>query len=128
MSVVGGIAEELFADRMLKHINRLTKRGSFTYVYNKGERKSARLLSLVFVPGKNLKIGFSVPNKIGKATVRNRVKRRLRAIVRELVPGIRPAQIVITARSGAEAMAFLELKTDVRGLFERTKLLMPQSS
>ena len=113
---------------MLKHINRLTKRGSFTYVYNKGERKSARLLSLVFVPGKNLKIGFSVPNKIGKATVRNRVKRRLRAIVREFVPGIRPAQIVITARSGAEAMAFLELKTDVRGLFERTKLLMPQSS
>ena len=108
---------------MLKHRYRLTKRGSFTYVYNQGERKSDRLLSLIFVRGKNLKIGFSVPNKIGKATVRNLLKRRLRAYVRGLIPSLSPAQVVISARPGAEAMGFVELGQAVRELFVRAKLM-----
>jgi len=108
---------------MLKHCYRLTKRGSFTYVYNRGERKSVQLVGLVYVPGKNLKIGFSVPNKVGKATVRNRLKRRLRAYVRGLIPALRPAQIVVTARPGAEALAYGALCKTLRELFIRAKLL-----
>jgi len=91
-------------------------------VYNKGERKSDRLLSLVFVRGKKLKIGFSVPNKIGKANVRNRLKRRLRAYVRGQIPTLAPAQVVITARPGAELLTFAELGQTVRELFVRAKL------
>ena len=107
---------------MLKRCYRLTKRGSFTYLYNKGERKSDRLLSLVFISGKNLKVGFSIPNKIGKAHVRNLLKRRLRAYVRGSIPYLRPAQIVISARPGAQELTYLELCKSVKELFTKAKL------
>jgi len=107
---------------MLKKVYRLTKRGSFAFVYNKGERKSERLIGLIYVPGKNLKIGFSVPNKVGKAHVRNLLKRRFRAIARELIPTLRPAQIVISAKPGAELLSYAELHSCVTELFRKAKL------
>jgi len=108
---------------MLKKCYRLTKRGSFTYVYNKGARASRPLLGLVFVPAKNLRIGFSVPNKVGKAVVRNLLKRRLRAYVRSILPQIRPAQIVITAKPDADKLTYSELTATVRELLLKAKLL-----
>jgi len=103
--------------------NRLTKRGSFTFVYSKGQRSHAQLFNLVFVQGKNLRIGFSVPNKIGKATTRNLLKRRLRAICRKLVPDIKPAQMVFTAKAGAEELSFREVEKTVKYLLQKAKLL-----
>ena len=108
---------------MLKKTYRLVKRGSFTFVYNKGERKSDKLLSLVYVPAKGLRIGFSVPNKIGKAVVRNKLKRRLRAYVRTQIPFLKPVQAVITARAGADKLSYDELCAVLKGLFVKAKLL-----
>ena len=108
---------------MLNKSNRLTKRGSFTYVYNRGERKSRPPLSVVFVPAKQVRVGFSVPNKVGKAHVRNLLKRRLRSMVRELMPQIRSAQIVIAAKLGAEQLSYTELCKIVRELLVRARLL-----
>ena len=108
---------------MLSKVNRLTKRGSFTFVYNKGQRSHAQLFNLVFVQGKNLRIGFSVPNKIGKATTRNLLKRRLRAICRMLVSDIKPAQMVFTAKAGAEELSFREVEKTVKYLLQKAKLL-----
>ncbi len=112
---------EIYA--VLNKTYRLTKRGSFTYVYNKGGRKSDKQLSLIFVPAKSLRIGFSVPNKVGKAVVRNRLKRRLRACCRLLLPSLLPAQMVIAARAGAETLTYRELCGAVQGMLARAKLL-----
>ena len=46
------------------------------------------------------RVGFSVSKKIGKAVVRNRVKRRLREAVTPLLPGIRIGyNIIFIARN-----------------------------
>ena len=108
---------------MLSKKYRLTKRGSFTYVYNKGERKFDSLMGLVFVRGKVKKIGFSVPNKIGKAIVRNKLKRRMRAIVREKLSNILPAQVVFTLKEGSSRLEYNDLKNIVHKLLTKSKLI-----
>lgn len=37
-------------------------------------------------PGEGCRVGYTVTTKCGNAVVRNRIKRRLRALVRELFP------------------------------------------
>ncbi len=49
-----------------------------------------------------MRVGFTVTKKIGNAVVRNRMKRRLRALARELLPtrGVAGADHVLIGRSG----------------------------
>lgn len=92
-------------------------------MYNKGERSGTGRFVLVFVKGKSLKIGFSVSNKVGCAVKRNKLKRRLRAVCRELTPFIDPAQIVIVARPAAADCTFDEIKSEIGRLFAKAKLI-----
>lgn len=108
---------------MLAKKYRLTKRGSFRYVYGKGERVGRGVLSLAFIKSKSLKIGFSVSNKVGCAVERNKLKRRLRAICRELLPRLSTAQMVIVAKPEAKELSFEALKRDVERLLEKSSLL-----
>jgi ribonuclease P protein component len=49
-----------------------------------------------------MRVGFTVTKKIGNAVVRNRMKRRLRALARELLPsgGVAGADHVLIGRAG----------------------------
>ena len=107
---------------MLKSENRLRKRKEFAYLYNNGNAKHTDNLTLVFLPTKNrkLKVGFSVTKKVGKAHLRNLIKRRLRAIVREIVPSLPDNyNMVIIAKSGIEELSFASLKSQVYFLFKK---------
>ena len=68
-------------------------------------------------------IGVSVPNTVGKAVVRNKVRRRIRAAARLLVKRVKPAQIVISARKGAEALTYAQIESFITELFEKVGLL-----
>ena len=57
---------------------RLQKNRAFQYVYRRGHSVACRDLVMLLAPAKQLKVGFSVSKKVGKAFVRNKVKRRLR--------------------------------------------------
>lgn len=108
---------------MLAKAYRLTKHGSFNYVYRKGAPLFAGLISLVYVKGgKSLKIGFSVPNKVGKAVCRNKVKRRMRAAVQKYIGGIGCAQMVFSAKTGATEMTYAEIETAVVKLLKKAGL------
>ena len=73
---------------MLKKKYRLTKRKAFNYIYRVGKYKAGDNLIVNYIPTKleNCKVGFSVSKKIGKAHIRNRVKRLLREAVKTLLP------------------------------------------
>ena len=61
-----------------------------------------------------MRIGFTVTKKIGNAVVRNRMKRRFRALGRELLPeiGIRGADHVLIGRAGGVERDFALLKAE----------------
>ena len=64
-----------------------------------------------------IRVGFTVTKKIGGAVIRNRMKRRLRALAREFLPqlGVPGADHVLIGRSGGVERDFALLRAE----FER---------
>jgi ribonuclease P protein component len=102
---------------------RLTKRAQYTSVYREGKSWADSLLVMRALPnGLDLsRCGLAVSRKVGKATVRNRVRRRLREILRLtlLKPGW---DIVFIARMPAADASYAELKKSVEYLVSRARL------
>jgi len=67
------------------------------------------------------RFGFTVSKKIGSAVVRNRVRRRLRALVAALDPSrVREGfDYVLIARPGAEQRSYRELAADLDQALDR---------
>ncbi len=61
-----------------------------------------------------MRIGITVTKKIGGAVVRNRMKRRFRALARELLPqaGISGADHVLIGRAGGIERPFDQLRAE----------------
>ncbi|MFS0736443.1 ribonuclease P protein component [Sphingomonas sp. 1P06PA] len=62
-----------------------------------------------------MRIGYTVTKKIGNAVVRNRMKRQLRALARELLPeaGVAGADHVLIGRQGGIERPFADLRHDL---------------
>ena len=65
---------------------RLKKKKDFDLVFKKGKRFFSESLTLVYLPSKELKVGFAVGKKHGGSVVRNRIKRLLRESFRSFSP------------------------------------------
>jgi len=60
--------------------------------------------------------GFAVSKAVGGAVIRNRVKRRLRSIMADVVQTLpQGSRVVVRALPAAAAATFSELDSDVRG-------------
>ena len=63
-----------------------------------------------------MRVGYTVTRKIGGAVVRNRMKRRFRALARELLPeaGVPGADHVLIGRSGGIERDFATMREELR--------------
>jgi ribonuclease P protein component len=63
-----------------------------------------------------MRVGFTVTKKIGNAVVRNRMKRRLRALARENLPehGIAGADHVLIGRAGGIEREYASLTAELK--------------
>jgi len=63
-----------------------------------------------------MRVGFTVTKKIGNAVVRNRMKRRFRALARETLPdlGIPGADHVLIGRAGGMERDYASLTSELK--------------
>ena len=104
----------------------LTKPDQYALVYNKGKSWVSDLIVVKALPNElNLsRCGFSVSKRVGKAVVRNRVKRLLREILR-LKPLKLGWDIIFIARPSAANADYASLEKLVGNLLSRAQLLRP---
>jgi len=101
------------------------KKQQFNLIYDRGRLARGSLLYMKMMPNG---MGFSrygsiVSRRIGKAVVRNKVKRRLREIMRraELKPGW---DIVIYTRRMVAVARYDDLRNMILGLLSKAQLLV----
>lgn len=107
---------------------RLKSSLDFQTVYTKGRSVANRAAVLYVLPQKPTaepsRVGFAAGKKLGKAVVRNRMRRRIREAVRLIWTRVKPGYLLIViARQGAKDMPFQQLQTRVTELFERAGVL-----
>jgi len=112
--------------RLMALASRLTKRSQFLETRRKGRSRANPLVVLQTVPNglEQSRVGFTVGKWLGNAVHRNRIKRRLKEIVR--ISRVEAGwDLVIIARRDASAASFEELREAVVQVLDRARLLEP---
>jgi len=107
-------------------MERLTKPGDFSLCYKKGKMHKGKYV-VVYSRANGLtfpRIGFSVSKKLGKAVRRNKVKRRLRAIMQQEQERIKTGvDLVIAARMPASGAEYAPLQAGLQEGLKRLGVL-----
>ena len=106
----------------------ITKRSDFLAA-NSGMRVARPGFVLLAKPNgeRGKRLGITVTKKIGNAVVRNRMKRRFRAIARELLPdnGLDDHDHILIGRDGGVERDFAALRCELVAALERMKAGRP---
>jgi ribonuclease P protein component len=108
--------------------NRLTLSSEFASVRQSAPalRGSFLMLGVLTTDGAEWRAGFVTSKRVGNAVLRNRVRRRLREIVRQEQARLRRGiWLVVIARPAAARASFRELKDEWLRLAERASILAP---
>ena len=102
----------------IKSLGRLKKRSDFLCVQQKGKKWVSKGLIVEIMENEALGIryGLTVSKKVSKlAILRNRTKRRLKAVACEILPLYKKyhLDIVLIGRQGTSEREYEELKTDL---------------
>lgn len=125
---------------MLSKINRLRYSQDFKVVYNKGLHRKTPHFTVRAVrglprKGKNsgtespstqpTRMGISISQKVSKrAVIRNRIKRQIRAVWRQLLPEVSPGwDVVIIVKPTADQCNYAEILQELKQLLVEAEVL-----
>lgn len=109
-------------------LERLRRRAEYLRVQG-AERRSAQpglLLQAALASESSaaIRVGFTASRKVGNAVLRNRARRRLKALAREIMPrhAVPGHDYVLVARKATPERGFAELRRDLETALRRLKL------
>jgi ribonuclease P protein component len=97
----------------------LRRRGDFARVTRRGKRRSGTYLTCFVADGRRrTRVGVTVGGTVGGAVVRNRLRRRIKAILDRYPLGAPPwRDVLFIARPGAGLLTFPALLDEVGRVF-----------
>lgn len=105
---------------------RLTQAAEFLKVKNEGASCHGKLivLSVLKNPAGETRVGLITSRRVGNAVKRNKVRRRMRELVRVNFPRLKPhLWLVLIARQSAVGATFRALEEEWLRLAQRTSIL-----
>ena len=111
----------------MKKENRLKKRKQFNWTFKNGQKCYGKNLILVFNSSwaKDYKVGFSVTKKVGKAVVRNKVKRQIKEATRIYQNNIAPNHtLIFVAKPQIVDVEFSTIVKEVEFLLKKSGLFI----
>ena len=110
--------------------SRLRKHADYQRVYKTGRKQFAKQIAyfVAWPPAEMLtvvpRIGLTVPKALGKAVDRNRIKRRLRAAVRQSLPLLEaPLDVVLHPRRSVIDAEFTAIVREVEIIFRAVQAI-----
>lgn len=101
----------------MRAFDSLRRRADFGRLRQRGRRAAMEAFTLFADPQRPRErsvVGISVSKGVGGAVVRNRIRRRLAALLHEALLGREPQRLLLVARPAAAAASFEALRTQVR--------------
>ena len=107
---------------MLARANRIVRADDYRNTVRRG-RKSGTAHSVVYVRRRDddlVRFGFIVAKTVGNAVARNTVRRRLKHVCHDLLPGVPPGtDVVIRALPGSLDVPWSTLLRDISGVVDK---------
>lgn len=115
----------------MKRRYRIRSRTDFQRIYTQGKSVVNRALVLYVLAGDpdEVRIGIAAGKKLGKAVVRNRLRRLIREAVRTRLGQIRRGwRLVFIARTGAVELGYPQMEARVEDLLRRSGIWIDNPS
>lgn len=121
------LADPYRRSEKMKTLLRLKKNTDFQLVFKKGKSTANRqfVVYVLKFPGRmECRLGLSVSKKVGNAVTRNRIKRKVKEVLRSLDDRLEQgSDYVIIARNPAANMTFAEIESSLQHVLKRAKVL-----
>lgn len=112
---------DLPPDKVDGGIWRVEQRQTFQHL-RRGRRRRAGPLTVSWVPGNPAeppRVAFTVGRQVGSAVLRNRLRRRLRMLMREAAPRLQPGAYLVGADPAAADLSYADLGSYVLEAIEK---------
>jgi ribonuclease P protein component len=110
----------------LQRAYRLKRRNDYRRVFRAGTSVANRqfvLYTFKRLDEEVTRVGISISRKVGKAVVRNRVKRLVKEVVRKWVNQIHPhLDLVLIARNPVVGLNYTEMESSLHHVMKRAKV------